>query len=128
MSSLDSTDDMDLKATVALECIIQGASIIHTMQRFDVFTAWNERLFHEVYEAYLTGRAEVDPANDWYFEVLSRFDQFVIPLALRLKESGLFGFNGDEYIKNARKNRKEWETKGPSLVSKFKKTYNKKET
>lgn len=31
----------------------------------DVYRKWNERLFHEMYNAYRSGRAEKDPAEFW---------------------------------------------------------------
>jgi hypothetical protein len=124
MSSLDSTDDMDLKATVVLEHMLQAADIFHTMQSFDIFIDWNERFFHECYHAYLTRRADLEPGG-WYNAELSFFDEYAIPLAAKLKECGLFGYNGEEYLRNAKRNRLEWERKGKDYVPRFIKSYKK---
>lgn len=56
----------DTKATIILEHLLQASDIAHTMQHFDVFRKWNERLFREMYLAYLSGRAEKDPGEYWY--------------------------------------------------------------
>ena len=61
-----SDDDNNRKATIVLEHLLQASDIAHTMQHFDVFRKWNERLFREMYLAYLSGRAEKDPGEYWY--------------------------------------------------------------
>jgi hypothetical protein len=38
-----------LKATIVIEHIIQAADVAHTMQHWQVYTKWNERLFQEMY-------------------------------------------------------------------------------
>jgi hypothetical protein len=47
---------------------------------------------------------------------LSFFDNYVIPLAKKLKDCAVFGVNADEYIKFAEANRKEWEARGRDIV------------
>jgi hypothetical protein len=69
VSSLDSADDMDLKATVATEHIVQAATWAHTMQHFNVFVIWNERYFHECYSAYKADRLELLVFNFCFLEV-----------------------------------------------------------
>ena len=54
------------KATIVLEHLIQASDVSHTMQHWHVYRKWNERLFHEMYNAYRAGRAEKDPAEFWY--------------------------------------------------------------
>ena len=66
------------------------------MQHWHVYTKWNEKLFMEMYQAYLTGRAEKDPSAGWYKGELWFFDCYVIPLARKLKECGVFGVSSDE--------------------------------
>ena len=44
------------------------------------------------------------------------FDFYVIPLAKKLKECGVFGVSSDEYLNYATKNRQEWEAKGAKIV------------
>lgn len=44
------------------------------------------------------------------------FDGYVIPLAKKLKECGVFGVSSQEYLGFALENRKEWEGKGKKHV------------
>lgn len=44
------------------------------------------------------------------------FQFYIIPLAKKLKECGVFGVSSDEYLNYALSNRAEWEEKGKQLV------------
>lgn len=106
----------DCKATILVENIIQAADVSHLMQHFQVYLKWNERLYHEMYFAYRSGRSKTDPTENWYKGELSFFDNYIIPLARKLKESDLFGIRNDEFLNYALSNRRQWEIKGPSVV------------
>ena len=106
-------DEMNRKATVVLEMIVQAADISHTMQDFAVYLKWNERLFHEMSRAYMSGRGSFDPAMNWYQQELEFFDNFVLPLSRRLHECGIFG---SHFEREAKRNRKEWEEMGRKVV------------
>ena len=69
-----------------------------------------------MHEAFQTGRVAVDPAANWYIGELGFFDYYLIPLAMKLKECGVFGASGYEYISYVLKNKKEWERKGRQVV------------
>ena len=43
------------------------------------------------------------------------------PLANKLKECGVFGVSGDEYLNYATANRREWARKGKKMVEKYRK-------
>ena len=45
------------------------------------------------------------------------FDNYIIPLAQKLKESGVFGVSCDEVLDYALDNRLEWEQKGNRIVA-----------
>jgi hypothetical protein len=77
---------------------------------------WNERLFYEMYKAYKAGRAEKDPSEFWYKGEIGFFDFYIIPIAKKLKDCGVFGVSSDEYLNYAENNRKEWEAKGLDVV------------
>mmetsp|Transcript_18388 Transcript_18388/g.32420 ORF Transcript_18388/g.32420 Transcript_18388/m.32420 type:complete len:95 (-) Transcript_18388:65-349(-) len=49
-------------------------------------------------------------------ERLDFFDFYIIPLAKKLKECGVFGVSSDEYLSYAEQNRKEWEQRGEEIV------------
>jgi len=119
----DSSDLMDRKATIVIEHLIQASDVSHTMQHWHIFRKWNERLFDEMYQAYLEGRASKNPADTWYKGELGFFDFYIIPLAQKLKTCDVFGVSGDEYMTYAKNNRKEWELKGKEIVSSYLQKY-----
>jgi hypothetical protein len=69
-----------------------------------------------MHEAYRSGRMSVDPSTNWNIGELGFFDFYLIPLAMKLKECGVFGASGYEYISYVMKNKKEWERKGRQVV------------
>ncbi|CAB9522693.1 activated protein kinase catalytic subunit alpha-1 [Seminavis robusta] len=113
------------KATIVIEHIIQASDIGHTMQQWHVYRKWNERFFQECYKAYKEGRAEKDPSKGWYKGEIGFFDFYIIPLAKKLQESGVFGVYGDEYVKNAQANREEWVKCGEHALAEMMEKQNK---
>jgi 3'5'-cyclic nucleotide phosphodiesterase len=83
--------DSDLRATIVIEHIIQASDVAHTMQHWHVYRKWNERLYEEMHEAYRSGRMAKDPAEFWYQGELVFFDNYIIPLARKLRECNVFG-------------------------------------
>ena len=63
-----------------------------------MYQKWNERLFKEMYEAYLSGRSDMDPSVGWYKGEIGFFDFYIIPLAKKLDECGVFGVSSDECL------------------------------
>lgn len=94
-------DTVNRKATIVLEHLIQASDVAHTMQHWHVYRKWNERLFSEMYKAYRAGRSETNPADLWYKGELGFFDFYIIPLAKKLSECGVFGVSSDEYLNYA---------------------------
>ncbi|CAJ1963512.1 unnamed protein product [Cylindrotheca closterium] len=114
----------DLKATIVIEHIIQAADVAHTMQHWHVYQKWNEKLFFEMCTAHEADRGPAkDPALGWYEGELWFFDNYVIPLAKKLEECGVFGVSSDECLNYALENRKEWEIRGRDLVTSMKERY-----
>jgi 3'5'-cyclic nucleotide phosphodiesterase len=109
-------------ATIVIELIIQSSDVSHTMQHFPVYKKWNMRLLQEMYEAYRCGRTSKDPLEGWYEGELWFFDNYVIPLAKKLRECNVFGVACDEFLDYANDNRLEWEAKGRSIVQEAAKT------
>ena len=118
-TSTGSKDEIDRKATIVIEHLIQASDVAHTMQHWHVYKKWNGKLFQEMSKAYRDGRAMSDPAESWYKGELGFFDFYIIPLAKKLKECGVFGVSSDEYLQYAMSNRKEWEEKGHAVVAQF---------
>jgi hypothetical protein len=112
-----SSDKVDRKATIVIEHLIQASDVAHTMQHWHVYRKWNARLFTEMYQAFLDGRSETDPSESWYQGEIGFFDFYIIPLAKKLKDCGVFGVSSDEYLNYAEQNRMEWERKGQEVVA-----------
>lgn len=113
----DQMTAVNRKATIVIEHIIQASDIAHTMQHWHIYRKWNSRLFEELYKAYTEGRAEKNPAQNWYEGELGFFDFYIIPLAKKLKDCGVFGVSSDEYLNYALQNRREWELHGETVVA-----------
>lgn len=112
------------KATIVIEHLIQASDVSHTMQHWHVYQKWNERLYREMYDSFTSGRMLKDPTEGWYEGELKFFDGYIIPLAKKLKDCGVFGVSSHEYLNYAEKNRQEWERKGQDLVAKMRQKYN----
>lgn len=98
-------DTINRKATIVIEHLIQASDVAHTMQHWHIYQKWNTRFFMECYRAFEDGRAEVDPSINWYKGEIGFFDFYIIPLAKKLKDCGVFGVSSDEYLNYAMKNR-----------------------
>ena len=105
------------KAAIVLEHLIQASDVAHTMQHWTIYQKFNVRLFEEMYQAHKSGRMPGrNPAEGWYQGELSFFDNYIIPLAKKLKQCGVFGVSSDEYLNYALENRHEWSIRGQDLV------------
>jgi 3'5'-cyclic nucleotide phosphodiesterase len=110
------SDDTNRRATIIVDLIIQASDVSHTMQHFTIYQKWNQNLLTEMYDAYLLGRTSKNPVEGWYEGELWFFDNYVIPLAQKLRECGVFGVSCDEFLDYAKDNRAEWEAKGEDIV------------
>lgn len=97
LSQESSKDNVNRKATIVIEHLIQASDVAHTMQvrhsqfqscrpcrkpshrddsygfsrssllqHWHVYRKWNARLFREMYRAYVDGRADKYPSENWY--------------------------------------------------------------
>lgn len=122
---LDDRMTINRKATIVIEHLLQASDVAHTMQHWHIYRKWNAKLFEEMYKAYIQGRAEKNPADFWYDGEIGFFDFYIIPLAKKLKECGVFGVSSKEYLNYAERNRKEWEDRGQEVVSELIETVSK---
>lgn len=76
-------------------------------------------------EAYKNGHSEKDPTEFWYKGEIGFFDFYIIPLAKKLKECGVFGVSCDEYLDYAISNRNQWEREGEQVVAEMVAKYKK---
>ena len=108
---------MNCKATIVMLHLIQASDVSHTMQHWHIFRKWNENLFEEMYLAYCNGRSDTNPADNWYQSEIGFFDFYILPLARKLRDCGVFGVSSDEYLTYAQKNREEWKERGVDIVA-----------
>jgi class 3 adenylate cyclase len=110
-------ETVNRKATIVIEHLIQASDVSHTMQHWHIYRKWNIRLFAELYRAYVEGRSDTDPSENWYKGEIGFFDFYIIPLAKKLKDCGVFGVSSKEYLTYAQQNRREWEARGQAIVA-----------
>ncbi len=93
-SSAHDDDDVEiysLRTTIVIEQIIQAADVLHMMQHWHIYHKWNRQLFHEMYAAFKEGQMGEDPTEFWYQGELRFFDNYIIPLAKKLKDCNVLG-------------------------------------
>ena len=117
---LMSADSDGRKAYAAIELLIQASDVAHLTQGWSTYNKWNKKLFKEMALAYQAGRFPNDPSVGWFEGELKFFDSHVIPLCQRMCDCGLFGSIGDDYLKHAQSNRKQWQLKGKDMVESMK--------
>ncbi len=103
-----------LRGSSVLEQMIQAADVGHTMQSWPVFKKWNEKLYNELWEAKCSKRGP-DCLGHWFEGQISFFDNYIFPLAERLKQCGVFGELGSIFYENACANRQLWIDEGHNL-------------
>jgi 3'5'-cyclic nucleotide phosphodiesterase len=118
----------NVKAAVVIEHLIRASDIAHTMQHWQVYHKWNQRLFDEMMTAYYNGRADQDPSEGWHNAELGFFDTYVIPLTQNLTDCGVFGVSGEECLTYALQNRSEWSVKGQRIVQQYLADFEKKQS
>ena len=116
-SSLSRSLLLVLDRSSHIYCYFRILSRTFSHSSFSVYRKWNERLFEEMYKAYAEGRADKDPSVGWYHGEMGFFDFYIIPLAKKLQDCGVFGVSSDEYLQYALANRKEWEERGEAVIA-----------
>lgn len=107
-----------MRATIVIEHIMQASDVCHTMQHWHIYRKWNKRLFFEMMEAFRAGRmGGTEPSTFWYNGELAFFDNYIIPLAKKLKDCNVFGVSSDECLNYAVLNRAEWKARGEAIVA-----------
>ncbi len=103
-----------LRASSVLEQLIQAADVAHSMQSWPIFVKWNTKLYDELWAARLAGRG-ADVSKVWFKGQIGFFDNYIMPLAKRLKDCGIFGDQGPLFMENAQENRTRWLQEGEEL-------------
>ena len=71
----------------------------------------------------MEGRLETSPLQSWYQGEIGFFDFYIIPLAKKLKDCGVFGVSSAEYLNYALANREEWVRRGREVVASYERKY-----
>jgi 3'5'-cyclic nucleotide phosphodiesterase len=114
-----SQDAVNRKATIVIEHLIQASDVAHTMQHWHVYRRWNARLYQELCLAYKKGRLAKHPKDFWFEGEKGFFDNYIIPLAHKLRDCGVFGVSSFEYLDYAMENRRRWEEHGQELLAEW---------
>ena len=93
-------------------CILMGGTPSKILPTLNILAAH----FFFVAAAFKAGRMGADPSGFWYQGELGFFDNYIIPLAKKLKDCNVFGVSSDECLNYAELNRAEWEERGQHIV------------
>jgi 3'5'-cyclic nucleotide phosphodiesterase len=97
----DDDDDTDeLKASVVLECIMTACDVAHNLQGFAQMCTWSKRLYLELLRAHEQNRGP-DPATKWFENQIGFLESYLIPLAARLDETGVFDLKFAAIVRNS---------------------------
>ena len=80
----------ELKMTVVMETVLAAADVAHNLQSWSHMLSWSKRLYHELRLAYVTGRG-VDVSPQWFENQIGFLESYVLPLARRLEDTGVYG-------------------------------------
>jgi hypothetical protein len=78
-----------------------------------------------MYPSYKAGRGQENPAEIWFQGELAFFGDFVIPLAAnKLLDCRVVGDYAEEYLNDAKANRRDWQLKGRDVILGYVSEYN----
>ena len=106
---------VDPEVMALIKIIIQASDIAHALQHWTSFSEWNERLYDQKNEAFVTGTSESNPALDWYEQIIKFFQNVAIPVAETLQDRTL----GGEHLLCALENFQEWQVTGKAASTKL---------
>lgn len=105
-----------LQVSSILEQLILASDVAHLMQSWPVFLKWGKKLYHEIWDARQAERGPEVPSN-WYQVQIDFFDFYILDLAKRLDQCGVFGRFGKIFFDNAVENRERWIREGPKICN-----------
>jgi len=112
--SIDLEEDQpdDLKAVVVLETLLQAADVAHNLQGWDHMVKFSSRLYNELRKSYVSKRGN-DPEPRWFENQIGFLESYLLPLAHRLEDTGVFGPTvGESFALTVEDNRDRWLTEG----------------
>ncbi|KAL7560186.1 hypothetical protein ACA910_016613 [Epithemia clementina (nom. ined.)] len=112
-TELDEPDE--LKMTVVMETMLAAADVAHNLQSWSHMLTWSKRLYFELRYAHVTGRG-ADVSAQWFENQIGFLESYVLPLARRLEDTGVFGdettLPGVQFSQLVEALRDEWIAKG----------------
>lgn len=120
ISSIELVEEVDeLKVTVIMEQLMLAADVAHNLQGWDHMVKWSNRLFLELKKAHKAGRGG-DPKGNWYGNQIGFLESYLLPLARRLEDMGVFGdVIGPVFAKIVEANRDRWVQEGMNVTTKI---------
>ena len=73
-----------------METILLASDVAHNLQGWDQMAKWSNRLLLELRKAHVQGRG-ADPTDGWYSNQIGFLEAYLLPLARRLDDTGVFG-------------------------------------
>lgn len=92
---LDADEPDELKMTVLMETIMKAADVAHNLQSWEHMVKWSNRLYLELRNAHVQERGPC-PETKWFENQIGFLECYLLPLARRLDDTGVFGFPDDE--------------------------------
>jgi hypothetical protein len=108
----DRDDADELKASVVMEHLMRAADIGPNMQGWQQMKKWANRLFFELKATHDDNRGE-DPQANWFENQITFLESYIMPLARRLNDMGVFGDSiGPMFETIVQQNRERWVSEG----------------
>lgn len=111
---LDEPDEF--RALVVLETILTAADVAHNLQGWEQMVVWSGRLYLELRKSHVEGRG-ADPRHKWFENQIGFLESYLLPLAHRLEDTGVFGdIVGASFATIIEQNRDRWVEEGQEVV------------
>ncbi|KAL3943527.1 MAG: hypothetical protein SGBAC_002384 [Bacillariaceae sp.] len=107
----------ELREMVVMETILLACDVAHNLQGWEQMAKWSNKLYLELRKAHVMGRG-VDPTDGWYNNQIGFLEAYLLPLARRLDDTGVFGTGrGGIFASTVLVNRERWGHEGMSLTA-----------
>lgn len=134
--SLDMLEDVDdeseeeeydeLKVQCILEHLMKAADVAALMQSFDNLNKWSSRLYREQKASAVVARGD-DPEASWFEGQIVFMDIYIMPLARKLAEPGIFDDETSKlFAQCVQDNRARWLIEGQKKTDDLIATWNEK--
>lgn len=106
---LEADEPDTLRSEVLMECIMTAADVAHNLQGWEQMAKWSNRLYLELRKAHVANRG-MDASPKWFENQIGFLESYLLPLAHRLEDSGVFP--DIEFAKIVEDNRDRWMVEG----------------